>query len=123
MSRNKWLNKNIGDLTGKTVLITGSTSGVGLEAVRCLLYKNCSVIMAVRNIEKANMVKTNLLNEFPNANIKIEVVDQSKRTSIMSFVSSIKNNVIDSFTSKFLATAPEFNNKKEYYPQMNLKKF
>jgi retinol dehydrogenase 12 len=44
-------------MEGKVVLITGCNSGIGKETVRELARKNARIIMACRNIEKANEVK------------------------------------------------------------------
>jgi hypothetical protein len=42
------------DLTGQTIIITGSNQGIGLESARQLLvYKVSMVILAVRNTSKA----------------------------------------------------------------------
>ncbi len=41
------------DLTGKTAIVTGGYSGIGLETVRCLAAKGASVIIPVRSPEKA----------------------------------------------------------------------
>jgi NAD(P)-dependent dehydrogenase (short-subunit alcohol dehydrogenase family) len=40
------------DLTGKTIVITGANSGIGLEAARTLATKGASVTLAVRNADK-----------------------------------------------------------------------
>ncbi|KAJ2946190.1 hypothetical protein O0L34_g5124 [Tuta absoluta] len=37
------------DLSNKTCLITGGTSGIGSEIVRCMVAKNCDILMACRN--------------------------------------------------------------------------
>ena len=49
MNRKKWSVENIPDQKGKTIIITGATSGLGKEATRVLVMKNATVIMAVRN--------------------------------------------------------------------------
>ena len=50
------------DLTGKTAIITGASSGLGLEAARQLLVLNIStVVLAVRNVSKGEKCKKELL--------------------------------------------------------------
>ena len=41
------------DLTGRTVLVTGATSGVGLETARVLALRGAHVLVAGRTLEKA----------------------------------------------------------------------
>lgn len=41
------------DLSGKTFLVTGSNSGLGLETVRVLLLRGATIIAAARTAEKA----------------------------------------------------------------------
>lgn len=41
------------DLTGKRFLITGISSGIGLETARALVSRGASVVGAVRNLDKA----------------------------------------------------------------------
>ena len=48
-----WTPKRINDLSGKTVVITGTTSGTGFEAARILLSKGGKVVMLNRNPKKA----------------------------------------------------------------------
>ena len=51
-----WLPERIGDLTGKTYVITGTTSGTGYEAARILLSKGAKVVMLNRNPKKSEAV-------------------------------------------------------------------
>ena len=55
-----WTPDRIGDLTGKTFLITGSTSGTGFEATRILLSKGAKVVMLNRNASKSDSVVAKL---------------------------------------------------------------
>ena len=48
-----WTPERLGDLTGKTFVITGTTSGTGFEAARILLSKNAKVVMLNRNPKKS----------------------------------------------------------------------
>jgi NAD(P)-dependent dehydrogenase (short-subunit alcohol dehydrogenase family) len=41
------------DLSGKTILITGSNSGIGLESLRVLAMRGAHVIAAARTVDKA----------------------------------------------------------------------
>jgi len=58
MNRNKfgkqgWAPDRIGNLNGKTYIITGTTSGTGFEAAKILLSKGAKVVMLNRNLKKA----------------------------------------------------------------------
>ena len=47
-----WTSDDIGDLTGRTVLITGANSGLGLESAKALATHGARVIMAGRDPAK-----------------------------------------------------------------------
>jgi NAD(P)-dependent dehydrogenase (short-subunit alcohol dehydrogenase family) len=47
-----WTTERISDQTGRTVIITGGNSGIGLEAARVLAAKGARVVLAVRNPAK-----------------------------------------------------------------------
>jgi len=58
-----WTPDRIESLRGKTFLITGATSGTGLEASRILLSKGAKVVMLNRNPIKSESVIANLKQE------------------------------------------------------------
>ena len=90
MKYQKWLDKNIDDLNDKTIIVTGANSGIGYYSTLCFLYKGAKVIMACRNLEKANKAKESLLKELPDAKIDIIKLDLSDFNSIDEFSKIIK---------------------------------
>lgn len=44
-------------MNGKTVIITGCTSGIGKETARDLAHRGARLIMACRNVQAANKLK------------------------------------------------------------------
>lgn len=91
-----WLLKNsVSSFNNKCVLITGATSGIGLKSAEIVLYLKAHIIMACRNVQKANSIKENLLKEYPDAIIDIISLDLSDFSSIDTFVKEIKDRHID----------------------------
>ncbi len=90
-----FINKHVQKQTGKIFVITGATSGLGLECSRQLLYEGAKVVMACRNIEKANKTKEEFLKEFKDGDIEILKYDQADFSSIEEFANSIKDRDID----------------------------
>lgn len=76
-----WTPERIKDLTGKTFVITGATSGTGFEASRILLSKGAKVVMLNRNPIKSDQTITALKNTLGNAidvvNIQLDLADQA----------------------------------------------
>ncbi len=48
----KWTASDVGDLSGRVVLVTGGNSGIGLEAVRVLAGHGARVVLACRDTAK-----------------------------------------------------------------------
>jgi WW domain-containing oxidoreductase len=52
------------DLTGKTMLVTGCNSGLGLETIRVLALRGARVVAAARTVEKARQACAGLKGDF-----------------------------------------------------------
>lgn len=48
-----WTKENLPDLSGKTVVVTGANTGIGLETAKALYEKGAAVTIACRDEEKA----------------------------------------------------------------------
>jgi NAD(P)-dependent dehydrogenase (short-subunit alcohol dehydrogenase family) len=62
MSTSKWTPKDLPNLDGRTVLITGATSGIGRAAATELAGAGARVVMAVRNTERGERIASELGN-------------------------------------------------------------
>lgn len=89
MKNNNWDAQDIPEQKGKTILITGASSGLGKEATRVLAKKNATIIMAVRNMEKAESVANEIRNKYPNALLDVRSLNLGSLDSVHSFSEGI----------------------------------
>ena len=91
----KWINKNFTkNIFGKTILITGANSGIGFEATKQFAMLGANVIMACRNIEKAEKAKKDILDKNFSGKLTLLKLDLADFDSINNFVDYIKTNKI-----------------------------
>ncbi|MEM7117367.1 MAG: oxidoreductase [Chloroflexota bacterium] len=87
---NKWTQNDIPDLTGKVVVITGANSGLGLESTKAIAAKGATVVMACRNMSKAEQAKTAVLQQVPNAKLDLMQLDNASLASVRAFADAFK---------------------------------
>lgn len=73
------------DATALTAIVTGASSGLGVETTRVLALRGAHVIMAVRNTDAGKNVKEQILKEIPNAKIDVMELDLSSMVSVRKF--------------------------------------
>ena len=75
----------------KTVIITGANSGLGFETAKKLASNNnFHIILACRNLEKAELAKEEIVKETQNTNIECMKLDTSSLKSVEEFVSEFE---------------------------------
>lgn len=89
MSQN-WSPDDIPDLTEKIVVATGANSGLGLESSKVLAGKGATVVMAVRNIDKGEKARAEILALYPNASMDLMKLDVGDLESVRAFADAFK---------------------------------
>ncbi len=87
----KWLKNNTCSLEGKTVVLTGSTGGIGKELVKYLLLLDAHLILLDRNKERSEKYKT----EYPDAKIECVTLDLSDIANVKKVTEFLKEKEID----------------------------
>ena len=77
-----WTAADIPDLTGKVVVVTGANTGLGYQTTRALAGEGAKVVIAARNLKKAETARTMVLEEHPDAQLEILEIDLASLASV-----------------------------------------
>ena len=77
--------KDIPSQKGRIAIVTGANIGLGYETALGFIQKDIKVIMACRNLQKAEEAKENLQAQVPNGELEIMQIDLGNMESIRSF--------------------------------------
>jgi NAD(P)-dependent dehydrogenase (short-subunit alcohol dehydrogenase family) len=80
-----WTTSNIPDQSGKLVVVTGATGGLGLETALGLAGAGAEVILAGRNPAKGRDAETLIRDRHPGAKVLFELLDLANLTSVKAF--------------------------------------
>ncbi len=80
-----WTEANIPDLTGKTIVVTGANSGLGLETTRLLSRRGAHIIMACRTASKAEAAMRDVRDSNPDAALEFMPLDLADLASVRAF--------------------------------------
>lgn len=80
-----WTPDRLGDLTGKRVIVTGATNGVGLGTARALAKAGAEVILAVRNTELGKQRAAQM-----GGSTAVEKLDLADLSSVRAFADRIE---------------------------------
>ena len=77
-----WTPADIPDLAGKVAVVTGATSGLGLETTRALAGRGAHVVLATRNVDKTARVMAHVREETPAASLEHLPLDLADLRSV-----------------------------------------
>ena len=85
------------DLSGKVVVVTGSSAGLGQETARVFAKAGATVVMAARNIEKNGRAADAIRTQVPNAKLELVTFDLADLGSVRRAAAEIltKHRKID----------------------------
>lgn len=78
------------DVTGKTILVTGGNSGIGLAAAKEFARRGAHVVIGCRNPQKATAALDEIRAEVPGAHVESMSIDLASLASVRRFVEEWK---------------------------------
>ncbi len=89
----RWTLDDIPDQTGRTALVTGANSGLGLATARELGRRGGRVLMACRNASKAEQALADLRAEVPGIQAEVVPLDLSSLASVDAAAEDVAGRV------------------------------
>ncbi|MYM62294.1 oxidoreductase [Pseudomaricurvus sp. HS19] len=80
-----WSVADMADQSGRIAIVTGASSGIGLEAARALAAKGAEVILAVRDAAKGSSALRSITDSCPGAEVSMELLDLADLGSVQRF--------------------------------------
>lgn len=84
-----WTPDEIPDQTGRTVVVTGANSGLGLVSARELARHGAHVVMACRTPAKAERAAEQIRAEVPGASLELRELNLASLASIRAFAEAL----------------------------------
>jgi NAD(P)-dependent dehydrogenase (short-subunit alcohol dehydrogenase family) len=80
-----WTARDVPDQRGRTAVVTGANSGIGLEAVKVLAAAGAHVVMACRDAQRAAEAASEVVTAHPRASIEVLPLDLASLASVRDF--------------------------------------
>ena len=90
MTKHYWSAEHGPDQTGRVAIVTGANSGIGFETAQVLAAKGATVIMACRNLDKANPKAEEIRAAHPGCDVEVMELDLSDLDSVRQFADAFR---------------------------------
>jgi NAD(P)-dependent dehydrogenase (short-subunit alcohol dehydrogenase family) len=96
------------DQRGRTAVITGANSGIGLEAARELARAGAHVVMACRDTTKGDAAADAIRKELPSAELEVAALDLASLDSVRAFAGRYPHERLDLLINNAGVMAPPY---------------
>jgi dehydrogenase/reductase SDR family member 12 len=86
--RRSWQQADLQSVSGKTVLVTGATSGIGLAAAQRLASMGASIWVAARERRRGEEARAQILAHSPGSEVYVAVCDLGSQQSVRDLARS-----------------------------------
>lgn len=87
-----WSVADLSDQTGRTFVVTGASSGLGLAITAHLARRGGRVVMAVRDTDKGDRVGRRLRADIPHADLDIRQLDLLDLDTVRQFAQGLRSD-------------------------------
>jgi NAD(P)-dependent dehydrogenase (short-subunit alcohol dehydrogenase family) len=113
MSSSKWTASDLPDLDGRTAIVTGANSGIGLVAARELARAGARVVLAVRSTEKGRAAAASI-----QGTVDVRALDLADLASVRAFAAGVDGNVDLLINNAGVMAVPEARTKDGFELQI-----
>ncbi len=86
-----WKLGQAADQTGRLAVVTGANVGLGYETALALAGLGADVVLACRNMAKADAARQQILRQYPGASVECLQIDTSSLASVHKFAGEFKS--------------------------------
>lgn len=85
-----WTLADMPDQTGRIVVVTGASSGIGAEAALALAGKGAHVVLAVRDQARGDTTLARIMKLYPRAQAIVSLLDVADLSSVRAFAARME---------------------------------
>ncbi len=78
-------NDEIGNLTGRRIVVTGANTGLGFASALAFARSGAEVVLAVRNAGRGTAAAARIVADTPSARVRVEQLDLADLASVREF--------------------------------------
>lgn len=90
MPRERRTPTDVPDQRGRTAVITGASSGIGLDTARVLAARGATVVLAVRDMDKGARARAGILDAVPDAWLVVQRMDLASLDSVRAAAEELR---------------------------------
>jgi NAD(P)-dependent dehydrogenase (short-subunit alcohol dehydrogenase family) len=84
-----WSSHDVGDLAGRTAVVTGASTGIGFETARCLAAHGARVVLACRDLDRGQRAAHRMTGAGASSSVHVEVLDLADLASVRRFADRV----------------------------------